>query len=253
MADNSDRGWGGVDPGALPPIEPQPTVELRQPRLTLLSYLLIGLMAVLWPIAAFVFLDSQMNMAQEVTAPIFEIYLPTIAMQLAILTLTLLAMRSEQAPLSDIGFRAWNRWTIPLAVGFLFAAGLTLSLVQNLVAGQAPHSFADFGSLLPKSGTERVTWVFLCIVVAISEEVIFRGYLITRVARLTGGRPWLGVLVATTSFAAGHLYQGIGGFVLIFVYGLMFAALFLRTGSLYPGIIAHFLQDFSVLFAPPPQ
>lgn len=250
MADYPDRGGGGVDPDAPAPLETPPPIELKQPRLTLLSYLIIALMAVVWPVAAFVFIDSQMSMAQDVSAPMFEIYLPTIALQLTILTLVLLATRSEQASLADVGFRAWNRWTIPIAVGFLFAAGLILSLLQNLLAGQAPHSFADFDSLLPRAAMERVTWVFLCVVVAISEEVIFRGYLITRIARLAGSRPWLGVLVATTSFAAGHLYQGIGGFVLIFIYGLMFAALFLRTGSLYPGIIAHFLQDVSVLFAP---
>lgn len=86
--------------------------------------------------------------------------------------------------------------------------------------------------------------------VAVTEEITFRGYLLSRITRLAGGRVWIAVFVSSAAFASGHLYQGLGGFALIFVYGLLFAGLVLYSRSLYPAIIAHFLQDVSVLFVP---
>lgn len=205
-------------------------------------------MALVWPLASFLFVEDQLNLAQETADPIAEIYLPTIAVQLAMLLIVAIAVRSEHDSSSGIGLGRFRLWALPVGVSFLVAANFALLLLQNLVLSHAPASIAEITPLLPKSPGERSVWALLCVVVALSEEITFRGYLITRLTLLTGGRRWIGVLVSSIAFASGHLYQGLGGFVLIFVYGLMFAALFLATRSLYPGIIAHFLQDIAAIF-----
>ena len=51
-------------------------------------------------------------------------------------------------------------------------------------------------------------------------------------------------------FGACHAYQGIPGLIVITVYGALFALLYIRTGRIWPCIIAHFFQDFSALFIP---
>ncbi len=219
-------------------------------RFTPLSLLVILLMGLVWPLLSFYFLDSQLGMADDVADPASDIYYPTMVIQLITLLLILIAVRSERVGVDDLGLARFSKWTIVQAAVFFIAANLTLLFLQLLIAGNAPGSFADVKELLPHTGHEKVVWVILCLVVAFCEEVVFRGYLISRITRLARGRVWIGIILASLSFASGHLYQGVGGFVLIFVYGLMFSALYIKTGSLYPGIIAHFVQDALVVVAP---
>lgn len=226
----------------------QPPPE--QFRFTFLSFFVLVVFGLIWPAISFYFMDSQIQMAQLVTDPALEIYLPTIVFQLFALLLVLAAVLLERTDLRDVGMRGFNRWTVLIAGGFFLVANLALLALQTLIAGGAPGSFADFAELLPQTPFERSVWILLTAIVAVSEEIIFRGYLITRLGRLFKGRIWIAAIISSLSFASGHLYQGKGGLVLIFIYGMMFAALYVKTGSLYPGIIAHFIQDAIVAVFP---
>ena len=52
--------------------------------------------------------------------------------------------------------------------------------------------------------------------------------------------------IAATSLRFGslHLYEGVGGAVLVAVLGAVFATVALLLGNLRAVIVAHFLQDF---------
>ena len=58
------------------------------------------------------------------------------------------------------------------------------------------------------------------------------------------------VIVSSVIFGSLHAYQGIPGMIVITAYGILFALLYIRTGSIWPGIFAHFFQDFLALFIP---
>ena len=224
--------------------------SVNQFRFTPVSYLLLLGLVVAWPLLSFLFLQSQLDLTSRIEEPVSEIYLPTMVIQMVILLAVLLAVLSERMPLADIGLKNFNRWTIPLATAFLFGANIILQILQFVILSGAPDSITAAAALLPRTGFEKLLWLLLCAIVAFAEEIAYRGYLLTRISRLSGGQWWLAVLLSSFAFASGHLYQGFGGFALIFVYGLMFSALYLRTGSLFPGIIAHFLQDSLVLLLP---
>jgi membrane protease YdiL (CAAX protease family) len=229
-------------------------VQMHQPpegfKLTAVSYLTLLLLAVLWPLSSFVFLGSQMDILQEVVDPVSEVYYPTMAVQLITILLVFIAVRSERVNMADVGVCGFNRRTIPQAVVFVIAANLILAVLQLTLFTQSPGSFNEITAMIPQTTFAKWIWVILCAIVAVGEELTFRGYILTRITRLAGGRVWVGVLASTIAFASGHLYQGLGGLVIIAVYGLMFAGLYLYTGSLYPLIIAHFLQDAMVLLVP---
>jgi hypothetical protein len=58
------------------------------------------------------------------------------------------------------------------------------------------------------------------------------------------------VIISAVVFGACHAYQGLSGFIVLTVYGAMFALLYIRTKSLWPCILAHCAQDLLALFIP---
>jgi membrane protease YdiL (CAAX protease family) len=54
-------------------------------------------------------------------------------------------------------------------------------------------------------------------------------------------RPWLGILITATIFSA--LHGQFLGFVPRLILGIVLGALYWFSGSIYPGIIAHFLNN----------
>jgi len=153
--------------------------------------------------------------------------------------------------LAGIGFRRLRLLDFFWALAFLLASNLLLSLLALLLAQFGLEIPGELELILPKNNTERIFWVLLSFTAGFCEEAAFRGYLLTRIKLFGKTRGWLlPVIISSLAFGSGHAYQGLGGFILLSIYGAMFALLFLRTGSLWPPIIAHFFQDFSALFFP---
>jgi membrane protease YdiL (CAAX protease family) len=96
---------------------------------------------------------------------------------------------------------------------------------------------------IPATTPEFALGVVLVAVVAVTEEVVFRGYLLRRLRSLTGNTS-LSILLATALFALGHRYEGASGLLAVSVLGIAFAVVYLRTRSLAAVIVMHFLQDF---------
>jgi membrane protease YdiL (CAAX protease family) len=90
---------------------------------------------------------------------------------------------------------------------------------------------------------EVVLATVLVTVVAISEETIFRGYLILRLSAVTHSTV-AAVLLSSVIFSLGHGYEGSAGAVSVGVMGFVFAVVYLWRGSLLAPMVMHFLQDF---------
>src|SRR2546422_9570148 len=82
---------------------------------------------------------------------------------------------------------------------------------------------------------------------AFGEEFVYRGYLLTRIARVLGDTPraWLGALAVTSMlFGAGHAYQGVSGMITAGLGGFAFGLLYLGTGrNLWVSVSAHGPMD----------
>ena len=97
--------------------------------------------------------------------------------------------------------------------------------------------------LTMKSSFDLLKMLFVVAVIpAFAEEFFFRG-VIQRLMIQISKRPWLGILIASIIFSAMHgLYLGFLPRVLL---GIMLGALCWYSGSLWPGIVAHFLNNAS--------
>ncbi len=87
-------------------------------------------------------------------------------------------------------------------------------------------------------------------IVAISEETIFRGYLILRFRRSTQN-VGTAVILSTLIFSIGHGYEGSAGVITVGAMGLIFALTYLWRRSLTLPITLHFLQDFMAIILLP--
>ena len=102
-------------------------------------------------------------------------------------------------------------------------------------------------------GQNWVYWLFhQFMYVSLSEELFFRGYLLSNIQRLTtpamGRLPrlhlWTSIMISAACFAAAHIIiQGQIISVLIFLPGLVLGWLFIRTRSLLAPILFHGLAN----------
>jgi membrane protease YdiL (CAAX protease family) len=98
---------------------------------------------------------------------------------------------------------------------------------------------------LTASGPDDVVLALVLVaVVAVAEETAYRGYLIRRLASVSGS-PTLAVLLSAFIFSLGHSYEGTAGVATVGVTGVVLALVYLWRGSLVAPVVMHFLQDFT--------
>lgn len=97
----------------------------------------------------------------------------------------------------------------------------------------APESIAGWASLL-----------FVVIpVIAVSEELLFRGALVGALAVGFDLSPWVLVAISSLAFGAAHTAQGSIGVIVTTFFGAILGGAFVLTGDLLVVIVAHALVD----------
>jgi membrane protease YdiL (CAAX protease family) len=129
---------------------------------------------------------------------------------------------------------------IGLFIPFVFGISLFEMLLHELgfVLPDAPPRY-----LIPIGNAQYLLAFAFLVVVAVSEEAIFRGYLMLRLHAVTGSTAFA-LLLSSVIFAIGHGYQGSGGVLTVGLMGLLLALVYLWRGSLVAPITMHFLQNF---------
>ena len=92
----------------------------------------------------------------------------------------------------------------------------------------------------------RLYWVIpLTIFVAFWEEIVFGGFVLTRLIAIFT-RWWLTILVASVTFGAIHAYQELLAAVLIGGLAVVMSVLFVWRRSLVPSIVFHCLHNLVI-------
>jgi len=252
--DNHNFDQSPVDPegmGTGPGENQKQTLPAGQQfRKSKVSYFTLFFLLILWPLMSVAFVgDPSQTLRMLSVSPIFMIYLPTMVIQWLVFLLVWVAVTREGTGLAGLGFKRIRVIDFAWAVAFLIVSNLLLTLLSVFLAFVNLEIPIELELILPKTMAERIIWVFLSLTAGVCEEAAFRGYLLTRIRIFSKAKNWImPVFVASLAFGSGHAYQGAGGFILITVYGAMFAILFIKTKSLWPCVIAHFLQDAMALF-----
>ncbi len=247
-------------PDQTPPGVPeQPTPKYMQSELlpqdfkrSRAGYFTLFFLLVFWPILSVISVDDPSEMLKLLaTSPIFLIYIPTMVIQWGIFGLIFLTLWREKTGLKGIGFTKIRLLHFLQAIAFILVSNVILSGLALLLKEFNLEIPVELELILPKTTLQKVLWIFLALTAGVCEETAFRGYLLTRIRMYGRTKTWIfPVILASLSFGSGHAYQGMGGFILITIYGSMFALLYIYSGSLWPAIIAHFLQDALAPFIP---
>jgi len=146
---------------------------------------------------------------------------------------------------SELGFRAVSlerliAWTVVITA--ISTVGLALVLLLER-RGWWPEESDLVQLLMPGTAAEKAWAVALVApTAALTEEFLYRGYLFAIIAGALHSTKWAWVL-SSIAFGLAHIYQRPNGMVRAGLLGALLAWPLMRTGSLYPSMVAHFLVD----------
>lgn len=107
------------------------------------------------------------------------------------------------------------------------------------------HEKIAFKDILPQSKDDKRIWTYVSWTAGITEEIIYRGFLIFALTQLFPSFSiWLVLILSSLLFGLAHTYQGLLNVIKTFLFGLFFAILYIGLDSVIPLMILHFLIDY---------
>ena len=178
----------------------------------------------------------------------FEILVPFTPATIPLLLLGSLSLWLRQSGWREIGMgrpASWRR-TILLGVGIAVVGSILdwtviIPLLRRLPG--EPLDLSEFASL-PGNLSQLLLWVGLSwTLAAFGEEMVWRGYILNRLADLLGRSRagWaLSLFAMGLLFGVGHIYLGPAGLILNIVDGIVLGVLYLASGrNLWLPVIEH--------------
>ena len=171
---------------------------------------------------------------------------------LYLLALGWISLRLRGLRWKDIGFQLYRGWARTLAIGALCGLGieaLELFVTQPILVRLTHHwpDLSDFQGLRWNFKLLPLALLLTWTLAAFGEELVYRGYLMNRMADLFGRTraAWIVSLVTiSVVFGFAHLYQGVTGVIENAIDGLLLGLIYLRCDRrLSVPIVAHGITD----------
>lgn len=105
---------------------------------------------------------------------------------------------------------------------------------------------SEYLAIMPVSKREKKLWNYVSITAGLTEEIIYRGFLIFAFSYFFPNLSvWFVVIFASLLFGLAHTYQGLlSGVLRTAIVGLIFSVLYMGLNSIIPLILLHFLIDY---------
>jgi len=177
----------------------------------------------------------------------------TILRDLSLLALILFFLWRNKETIGHIGWTVQHVWR-DIAIGAVLFVPMfygTAQLDRLLSALGFSSPTKPLPSFEPSRTTpEMLLALLLVVVVALTEESIFRGYLMLRFQAITRAPVW-SLFLSTIVFSLGHGYEGTAGVVTVGTMGLAFCLVYMWRKSLVAPITMHFFQDLVTIVLVP--
>lgn len=135
----------------------------------------------------------------------------------------------------------WALLTVPVLMGLNYLYHLPIRWMQE---EQGLEFLEDLTDKMELATQSHVWWiVVIAIIPAITEEIAFRGLVQHWLQRAL--KPWRALVVASALFASLHF--SIYSFPYLFLVGMVLSWAKMKTNSLYPSMLIHFMHNLLVL------
>src|SRR5262249_7803261 len=138
----------------------------------------------------------------------------------------------------SIGLRLYQSWRVTIGLGV--GAGVLLEAFQLFISQpilvKVFHQQPDLSDFRDVTGNLKLTLIFIALawtLAAFGEEMVYRGYLMNRVADLFDRNRYkwvLSLILVHVGFGLAHAYQGVTGVVDEGLMGLLLGLMYLGTG-----------------------
>lgn len=159
------------------------------------------------------------------------------------------AARLEHVPMGTAYGLPWRSNAATHVGAGMFAGVIAVGVVCGALV--LAHALIPGSALLPSGElvASGVRWAFAFLAVAALEELLFRGYALSTLARGIGF--WPASVSLSLLFTAAHI-RNAGetgmGLTAVFLFGMLFCAIVQRTGALWLGIGIHAGWDWAQSF-----
>jgi membrane protease YdiL (CAAX protease family) len=224
---------------------------------TLLSHALVVYMVAIWPVLGRArYRSLQKKLRDEDAGARTRVYRRMILHQWTIVMAVMVIMVLGSIPPATLGLRkpdeAWLEATTLLVL--LAAIGASALFFRWKADGMVKRLLKMAGAILPVTARERWLFVAISIGAGISEEMLFRGFLLYYLDQhFPGLDSGAQILMSGLVFGWAHLFQGWRGIALTGMLGAAFALLYIATGSLLSPIVIHAAIDLRILLIVTPE
>jgi membrane protease YdiL (CAAX protease family) len=216
----------------------------------ILAQVIVGLLLVILKTFGITFQNVNDSTFQTVVSAI--IYLFSIAIVIGIPYVVKRYKTSKQ----DLGIDKPVAWTDLLLAPAGFIVYILLSFVLTAIASHIlpfynANQAQDTGFTGLSHGFEYIlAFMTLVVIAPISEEILFRGYLLGKLRKHVP--LWVSILITSALFGAIHLAWNVG--VDVFALSIVLCVLRVQTGRLWPSMLLHMIKNaiaFYFLFINP--
>lgn len=193
------------------------------------------------------------------TNTIIGLWIPTIFI-LLLVNITDLTLKQIGLTIPRINIEILGPWVtyIGLGIGFLYliivlyyAIGYKFSnkIKQQLLNKKKEEwNKSEVSPIFPVTKKEKKLWTYVSLTAGITEEIIYRGFLIFALEYLFPNLSiMIIILISSIIFGLAHTYQGfVMGVLRTTIFGVVFSVLYISLGSIIPLILFHFLLDYIV-------
>lgn len=231
-------------PGIPFPAEPQPLSRTR----AILEIVSVFALLFLVPALVRYFLAGSLTPA-SVFMDRLGIYGRVLIIGSLVTLLIFLFLRLDQDPvrsvglhLKDFGGEVWTAfWSLVIIFSFNLAVMVMISIFLPDLATKLAKERTEVFKLFP--AISPLWLILITAFVGFYEELVFRGFLITRL-KVVAGNLWAALVISSVLFGVVHNYQDPLAMVQITVIGFILGMMFVLRKSLISPILAHMAFDF---------
>ncbi len=176
------------------------------------------------------------------------IYAQTMAVQWAVFLLLLAGWWFLERPFAWLGVHD----TIGAGFGVVAVLGFTALAVLGVLAWRRRRAsdaekreqrdkLGDLAPILPQDDRDLRAFFALSVTAGVVEELLYRGFVLWMLAQWMP--LWAAVVLSSIAFGLAHSYQGRDGMLRTGAIGLLFAVLFIASGSIWLPMLFHALFD----------